>query len=183
MGPEAKVSFPMPPFPSGHSVEQSDDRQIRNVQESKKSFDMLLLSHYATYVTTMPNSLHSLLTRREREIMDAVFALENRASAEQIRERLINPPTDSAVRAMLARLERKGYLKHQYDGPRFMYSASVSPSIAKRNAVRRLAQTFFGGSLPQMITELVAEDSWTDADLDAMQEKIDRARQERKRQP
>jgi BlaI family penicillinase repressor len=130
----------------------------------------------------MPNSLHTLLTRREREIMDAVFALENRASAEQIRERLINPPTDSAVRAMLARLERKGYLKHQYDGPRFIYSARVSPGIAKRNAVRRLAQTFFGGSLPQMMTELVAEESWTDADLDAMQEKIDRARKERKKQ-
>lgn len=130
----------------------------------------------------MPNLLHTLLTRREREIMDAVFTLGNRASAEQIRECLIHPPTDSAVRAMLARLEKKGYLKHQYDGPRFIYSASVSRGIAKRNAVKRLAQTFFGGSLPQMITELVAEESWTDADLDAMQAKIDLARQERKRQ-
>ena len=129
----------------------------------------------------MQNPLHTLLTRREREIMDAVFALGNRASAEQIRERLINSPSDSAVRAMLARLEKKGYLKHQYDGPRFVYSASVSPGIAKRNAVRRLAQTFFGGSLPQMITELVAEESWTDADLDAIEEKIDRARKERKK--
>jgi predicted transcriptional regulator len=130
----------------------------------------------------MVHSPHTLLTRREREIMDAVFTLGNRASAEQIRECLINPPSDSAVRAMLARLERKGYLKHQYDGPRFIYSASVSPGIAKRNAVKRLAQTFFGGSLPQMITELVAEESWTDADLDAMQAKIDRARKERKKQ-
>ena len=130
----------------------------------------------------MPHSLHTLLTRREREIMDAVFALGNRASAEQIRECLIHPPTDSAVRAMLTRLEKKGYLKHQYDGPRFIYSASVSPGIAKRNAVRGLAQTFFGGSLPQMMTELVAEESWTDADLDAIQEKIDRARKERKKQ-
>ena|SRR5579862_3073788 len=129
----------------------------------------------------MPNSSHTLLTRREREIMDAVFALGNRASAEQIRERLIHPPSDSAVRAMLARLEKKGYLKHQYDGPRFIYSASVSPGIAKRNAVRQLAETFFGGSLPQMLTELVADESWTDADLDAMQEKIDRARKERKK--
>jgi predicted transcriptional regulator len=129
----------------------------------------------------MRNSQHTLLTRREREIMDAVFALGNRASAEQIRERLIHPPSDSAVRAMLARLEKKGYLKHQYDGPRFIYSASVSPGIAKRNAVRQLAETFFGGSLPQMLTELVADESWTDADLDAMQEKIDRARKERKK--
>jgi predicted transcriptional regulator len=129
----------------------------------------------------MPNPLHTLLTRREREIMDAVFAMGNRASAEQIRESLINPPSDSAVRAMLARLEKKGYLKHQYDGPRFIYSASVSPGVAKRNAVRRLAQTFFGGSLPQMMAELVAEESWTDSDLDAMQAEIDRARKEGKK--
>jgi predicted transcriptional regulator len=129
----------------------------------------------------MPNYPHALLTRREREIMDAIFALGNRASAEQIRERLTDPPTDSAVRAMLARLEKKGCLKHQYDGPRFMYSASVSPATAKRTAVRRLAQTFFGGSLPQMMTELVAEESWTEADLDAMQAEIERARKERKK--
>jgi predicted transcriptional regulator len=120
-----------------------------------------------------------MLTRREREIMDAVFAMGNRASAEQIRARLTNPPTDSAVRAMLARLEKKGCLRHQYDGPRYVYSASISPTAAKRTAVTRLAQTFFGGSLRQMLTELVAEESWTAVELDAMQAEIERARKER----
>jgi predicted transcriptional regulator len=129
----------------------------------------------------MPNCLNASLTRREREIMDAVFALGNRASAEQIRARLTNPPTYSAVRTMLARLEKKGCLKHQYDGPRYIYSASVSPSAARRTAVLRLVQTFFGGSLPQMMTELVAEESWTEAELDAMQAGIERAREERKK--
>ena len=128
----------------------------------------------------MPSFPHTLLTRREREIMDAIFALGNRASAEQIRARLTDPPTDSAVRIMLARLEKKGCVRHQYDGPRYVYSASVSPTTAKRTAVRRLAQTFFGGSLPQMLTELVAEESWTEAELDAMQAGIDRARKQRK---
>lgn len=113
--------------------------------------------------------------------MDAVFALGNQASAEQIRRRLSNPPSDSAVRIMLKRLEKKGCLKHQYDGPRFVYSASVSPTAARRTAVRRLAQTFFGGSLPQMVTELVAQESWTDVELDAMQEEINRARSEGKK--
>ena len=113
--------------------------------------------------------------------MDAVFALGNRASAEQIRTRLSSPPSDSAVRIMLTRLEKKGCIKHQYDGPRFVYSASVSPGAAKRTAVRRLAQTFFGGSVPQMMTELVAEESWTDTELDAIQDEIDRARKERKK--
>jgi len=129
----------------------------------------------------MPNPLHSSLTRREREIMDAVFALGNRASADQIRTRLTNPPGDSAVRMMLTRLEKKGCLKHQYDGPRYIYSASVSPGVAKRSALKRLAQTFFGGSFPQMVTELVAEESWTGAELDAIQDEINRARKDRKK--
>ena len=114
--------------------------------------------------------------------MEAIFALGNRASAEQIRERLHNSPSDSAVRAMLARLEKKGCLKHRYDGPRFLYSARVPTNVAKRTAVKQLAQTFFGGSLPQMMTELVAEESWTDAELDAMQNEIDRARKDKEAQ-
>ena len=59
---------------------------------------------------------HRTLTRREREIMDAVFALGNRASAEDIRARLTDPPGDSSVRVMLARLEKKACLKHELDG-------------------------------------------------------------------
>jgi BlaI family penicillinase repressor len=122
-----------------------------------------------------------LLTRREREIMDAVFALGNRAPADEIRARLTNPPSDSAVRVMLARLEKKGYLKHQYDGPRYIYSATISPAIAKRTALQQCVQTFFGGSLRQMMTALVAEASWTDEELDALRNDIDRVRRERKK--
>jgi predicted transcriptional regulator len=124
----------------------------------------------------------ALLTRREREIMNVVFALSNRASADEIRARLTNPPSDSAVRTMLARLERKGFLKHQYDGPRYVYSATVSPGAAKRTALQQYLQTFFGGSLRQMMTALVADASWTDDDLDALRDEIDRVRKERKKQ-
>src|SRR5580693_6724361 len=109
------------------------------------------------------------LTWREREIMNAVFALGNRASAEEIRARLSNPPGDSAVRVMLARLEKKGCLKHRLDGTRFLYSATIAPAVAKRTALQQYLQTFFGGSLRQMITALVAEDSWTEAELAALQ--------------
>jgi BlaI family penicillinase repressor len=129
--------------------------------------------------TPKPNS--TLLTRREREIMNAVFALSNRASADEIRARLTNPPSDSAVRVMLARLEKKGCLKHQYDGPRYIYSATISPSVAKRTALQQYLQTFFGGSLRQMMTALVAEATWTDDDLDALKDQIDRVRKERKK--
>jgi predicted transcriptional regulator len=120
------------------------------------------------------------LTRREREIMNAIFALDNRASAEEIRGRMSNPPTDSSVRVMLARLEKKGVVKHQQDGLRYLYSATISPATAKRTALQQVVQTFFGGSLKQMMTALVAESSWKDDDLEALKEEIDRVRKERK---
>lgn len=120
------------------------------------------------------------LTRREREIMNVLFALGNRASAEEIRTRLISPPSDSSVRVMLARLEKKGYLKHQQDGLRYIYSATISPAAAKRTALQQFLQTFFGGSQRQMITALVREGSWSSEDLDALSAEIDRVRKERK---
>jgi len=83
---------------------------------------------------------------------------------------------------MLARLERKGYLKHRQDGLRFMYSATASTASARRSAVRELLQTFFGGSLKQMMTSLVGEAPWSDDELDALKEEIDRVRKERKKQ-
>jgi len=128
----------------------------------------------------MAKSIHEPLTRREREIMNAVFALGNRASAEEIRARLTNPPSDSAVRVMLTRLEKKGCLKHQQDGLRYIYSATISPAVAKRTALQQYLQTFFGGSLQQMMTSLVSEAAWTDEELDALRDEIDRVRKERK---
>jgi BlaI family transcriptional regulator, penicillinase repressor len=130
----------------------------------------------------MPKTITERLTRREREIMNAIFRLDNRASAEDIRARLTSPPSDSAVRVMLARLEKKGCLKHQQEGLRYIYSATISPAVAKRTALQQYLQTFFGGSLRQMITALVAEASWTDDELDALKDEIDRVRKERKKQ-
>ena len=127
----------------------------------------------------MPKQTTERLTRREREIMNAVFALGNRASAEDIRARLTSPPGDSSVRVMLARLEKKGYLRHQQDGLRYIYSATTSPAVAKRTALQQYLQTFFGGSLTQMMTALVREGSWDDDDLEALRREIDRIRKER----
>jgi len=114
--------------------------------------------------------------------MNAVFSLRNRASAEDIRTRLTNPPGDSAVRVMLARLEKKGCLKHRQDGLRYIYSATISPAAAKRTALQQYLRTFFDGSLGQMMTSLVSEASWTDEELDALRSEIDRVRRERKSQ-
>ena len=130
----------------------------------------------------MAKAVPERLTRREREIMNAVFSLGNRASAEDIRARLTNPPGDSSVRVMLARLEKKGHLKHQQEGVRYLYSATTSPAVAKRTALQQYLTTFFGGSLRQMMTALVSEGSWTDEELDGLRNEIDRVRKERKNQ-
>ena len=82
---------------------------------------------------------------------------------------------------MLARLEKKGLLKHQQDGLRYIYSATISPAVAKRTALQQYVQTFFGGSLRQMMTSLVAEASWTDDELEGLKNEIDRVRKERKK--
>src|SRR5207244_8306540 len=127
-----------------------------------------------------PKTVPERLGARERELVDTIFALGNRASAEEIRMRLSNPPGDSSVRVMLARLEKKGSLKHQQEGLRYIYSATISPAAAKRTALQQYLQTFFGGSLRQMMTALVAEESWTDDDLETLKAEIDRVRKERK---
>jgi predicted transcriptional regulator len=119
------------------------------------------------------------LTRREREIMNVIFELANRASAENIRARLSNPPSYSAVRSMLVRLETKGYIRHQEDGVRYVYSATTSQATARRAALRQYARVFFGGSLSQMVTALLKHEAWTDAELDALHAEIERVRQER----
>jgi predicted transcriptional regulator len=123
---------------------------------------------------------HVDLTRREREIVNALFALGNSASAEEIRSRLSSPPSDSSVRVMLARLERKGVIKHQAEGQKFLYSATTPPAVAKKTALQQYIQTFFGGSLTRMMTALVAESSFTEDELGALKAEIERVRKERK---
>ena len=126
-----------------------------------------------------PSPHHDKLPRREREIMDAVFALSNRASAEEIRARMSDPPSYSAVRAMLARLEAKGYLKHTEEGLRYIYSATTSPATARKAALQQHLRVFFGGSPGQMMTALLNHEAWTDEELDALQAEIERVRKER----
>lgn len=121
---------------------------------------------------------HEHLTRREREIVNAIFALGNRASAEDIRARLAKPPSSSSVRVMLARLEAKGVLKHTEEGLRYVYSATMSPAVAKRAMLQQYLQMFFGGSLRQMMTALVREGSWSAEDLEVLRHEIDRAKKE-----
>ena len=119
------------------------------------------------------------LPRREREIINALFALGNRATAEEIRAQLAHPPSGSSVRVMLARLEKKGYVRHSEEGIRYVYSATESPDRAKRTALQRYLQTFFGGSLAQMMVSLVRQGSWTEKELEELASEVQRARKEK----
>jgi BlaI family penicillinase repressor len=129
----------------------------------------------------MVNPPHEKLTRREREIMHVLFALGNKATAEDIRTRLTDPPSSSAIRAMLTRLEAKGHLKHREEGLRYVYSATTSPAIASKKALKQHLSTFFGGSLGEMAAALLRQEEWSDDELDALQAEIQRIRKERKR--
>jgi predicted transcriptional regulator len=119
------------------------------------------------------------LPRREREILDALFAVEDGASTEEIRERLADAPSYSAVRAMLSRLESKGFVRHREDGPRYVYFPTVSRASARRGALDRLISVFFKGSPRETVTALLRQENWTESELDALQFEIERARQER----
>ena len=129
----------------------------------------------------MPSPPHEKLTRREREIMDALFALGDRAPAEAIRERLSDPPSYSAVRAMLAKLEAKGFVRHHEEGLRYVYTPTKSRASAQRSAVHTLVQVFFGGSPSQAVTALLKQETWSDDELDALRAEIERVRKDGRR--
>jgi predicted transcriptional regulator len=123
---------------------------------------------------------HEKLSRREREIIDALFALGDRASAEEIRERLTDPPSYSAVRAMLTRLEAKGHVRHREEGLRYVYMPTRSRASARRGALTKLVRVFFGGSPRETATALLKQEAWSDDELEALRSEIDRVRKERK---
>jgi predicted transcriptional regulator len=120
------------------------------------------------------------LTRREREIMDVLFALGGRASAEEIRVRLTDPPSYSAARTMLGRLEAKGVIRHHEEGPRYVYTPTTSPASAQRKALQKLVSVFFGGSPIDTATALLKQETWTDDEIEALRAEIERVRKNRR---
>ena len=120
-----------------------------------------------------------MLSRREREILEIIFAIGGEASAEEIREKLSDPPSYSAVRAMLAKLEAKGAVKHREKGLRYVYSPTASRRTARKSALRRLVDVFFEGSREQAVTALLDDEKWTADELDALARQIDARRKER----
>jgi BlaI family transcriptional regulator, penicillinase repressor len=127
----------------------------------------------------MADSLLTGLSRRERQIMDFLFQ-SGRATAADVQASLPEPPSYSAVRAMLRVLEEKGHVRHEQDGPRYVYVPKVARDKAKRSALRHVLRTFFDGSTEQVVAALldtrVGEAS--EQELDRMAQLIDKARKQ-----
>ena len=105
-----------------------------------------------------------------------LFAIGEEASAEDIRARLTDPPSYSAVRAMLAKLEAKSAVKHREKGLRYVYSPTTPRRTARRSALRRMVDVFFEGSKGQAVTALLDAEQWTEEELDALVSEIERRR-------
>ena len=125
------------------------------------------------------SDLHSELSRREHQIMDIVYCL-GEASAARVRENMPDPPSYSAVRAMLRVLEEKGHLIHEERGPRYVFRATLPVESARRSALRRLMRTFFDNSLEEAVATLldVESSNVTDEELERLARMIDEARKE-----
>src|SRR6185436_19038952 len=120
---------------------------------------------------------HLDLSRRERQIIDILYA-NGRATAADVQTLLPDPPSYSAVRAMLRILEEKGHVRHQQDGPRYVYLPTLARDNAKRSAMRHMLQTFFDGSAEQAISSLLDDGAtrFSSAELDRLARMIDTAR-------
>jgi BlaI family penicillinase repressor len=94
------------------------------------------------------------LTRRERLIMDVLYKLE-RATVAEVLSKLADKPNYSTVRAQLRVLEEKGHVRHEEHGLRYVYVPTVPRDIARRSALRHLAETFFDGSTEKVVAALL----------------------------
>jgi BlaI family transcriptional regulator, penicillinase repressor len=102
----------------------------------------------------MSKDKHANLSRRERQIMDVVYA-RGRATAGEIHEALPDRPSYSAVRAKLRVLEEKGHLRHEEESLRYVYLPTVPRDAASRSALRRVVTTFFDGSVENAVAALI----------------------------
>ena len=121
-------------------------------------------------------SIEDKLSRRERQIMDVLYRLGS-ATAAEIMAEMPAPPTNPAVRRMLAILEEKGFIAHGMDGPRYVYSPTVEREKAARSALRHVKRTFFQDSPMQTFATLLDEsaEELSREDLEALSRLIDEA--------
>jgi BlaI family transcriptional regulator, penicillinase repressor len=119
------------------------------------------------------------LSRRERQIMDTVYSL-GRATVTDVLDRLPDPPSYSAVRAMLRVLESKGHVRHVLEGKSYVYLPTLARTRASRSALQNMVSTFFDGSAEKAVAALldISGSDLTDDQLNHLSRLIEQAREE-----
>jgi predicted transcriptional regulator len=120
------------------------------------------------------------LSRRERQILDLLHRL-GRATAAEVQEALPDPPSYSAVRTHLRILEEKGHVRHEQDGPRYVFRPTASLQSARKRALAHLLSTFFGGSVEEAVAALIGtkEGKLSAAEVTRLRKLIDESKRER----
>jgi predicted transcriptional regulator len=126
----------------------------------------------------MADPLTTQLSRRERQIMDVIYR-HGKVTAAEVLAELPEPPGYSAVRAMLRLLEEKGHIRHEQDGPRYVFMPTVNRDKARRSAMRHLVRTFFDGSTEDAVAALLQNDSGiSESELNRLSQLIEGAKKE-----
>ena len=122
----------------------------------------------------------SALSRRERQILDVIYAL-GRATAAEVQERMPDAPTYTTVRGLLRVLESKGHVRHEDDGGRYVYIPTTTKTRAAKSALKHVVQTFFDGSPSRAMAALLGGQRNVDEEeLARLEELIARAKKENK---
>ena len=118
------------------------------------------------------------LSRRERQIMNIVYRLGD-APVAAVRDEMPDPPSYSSVRAALGTLVRKGHLQTREEGRAYVYTPVVEPVTARRSALRRVVENFFGGSPADAAVALIELSSELDPSTQQrLQALVDEARED-----
>jgi predicted transcriptional regulator len=127
----------------------------------------------------MAKSLHTVLTRRERQIMDILYR-RGRATANEVMSDLPGNTTYSTVRTQLRVLEDKGHVRHEEEGLRYVYAPAVPRHAARKSALRHLVNTFFDGSAEKVVAALLGGEGarLSEEELDRVADLVARARKE-----
>ena len=122
---------------------------------------------------------HTRLGSRERQIMEVIYRL-GRATVAEVLAQLEDPPSYSAVRAMLRILEDKGHLRHEQDGPRYLYLPVVSSERARRSILQDVVKRLFDNSTEKAVAALIESSSarMSDAELERLRRLITTARRQ-----
>ena len=127
----------------------------------------------------MAKTLHAVLSRRERQIIDVLYR-RGRATAAEVMADLPGQPSYSTVRTQLRVLEAKGHVRHEQDGQRYVYAPAVPRGTVRRSALKHLVETFYEGSVEQAVAALLGGEGsrLTEDQLDRIEDLIKKARKE-----